>query len=269
MIAAARRRWLIAGTVAWAVGLTALAIVSSRGDEPTVRDQRSVAQTQPVVGRVVGELLAATGPEAVAELTALRSAGSCRITPVRDGIRLEQGVAVRVRPGQGPALLESVRAALPVAYRPRVIPVRDATPVLTADAGDFIAVNGGIESGGAVVRLVAATGCRPLDGASLPPAPAANPGPELAPVLAAVGLPATAPATSEQVTCPSGGIARTVAVRASASLPDLGTALRPLAEGANVVQAEPAAYAYRRDGHSIVVTSVDGVIRATETTGCP
>jgi hypothetical protein len=245
--------------------LAGLGGYATRDDPPTIRDQRSVAQALPVVARAAGQVLAATGPGQVVQLGTLR-ADDCRITPSRPGRRLTRDVLAHTAPAAAPALLDAVAAALPAAWDASVWHHRDGTDhELSADAGEFVGVDGTVEADGALVRLQITTGCRPLDGATVPAPSPATPGPDLDAVLRAVGA-APAATTAETVPCPAGPAARTVTVEAAPAPADLGTGLRPLA--AAVVRAEPTVYAWRSGPLSIVVTAADGRIRASATTGC-
>lgn len=262
---ARRRLWWVAGGTAWAALLIGLGAFATGDDPPTIRDQRTVAEALPVVARVAGEALAAVGPGRVVEIRPLRAA-PCDVTPAREGRRLTRDVLVHLDPADARGLLDAVAAALPPAYAASTWHDRDGTRhELTADAGEFVGLDGAVEDDGALLRLQVTTGCRPLDDAVLPgPAPAAA-DPELDGVVRAVGA-TPAAGTAQILTCPGGATARTVTVEATPAPPDLGTGLRPLVP--TPVRAEPTVWAYRSGPRSIVVSAVDGRLLAAVTTGC-
>jgi hypothetical protein len=264
-MSARRRLWWVAGGTAWAALLIGLGGYATGDDPPTIRDQRPVAEALPVVHRVAGQVLAAAGPGRVAEFRPLRADG-CRITPSRDGRRLTRDILVHTDPSAAPGVLDAVAAALPPAWDASVWHHRDGTDhQLSADAGEFVGVEGAVEQDGALVRLQITTGCRPLDGATVPGASPAEPGADLDRVVQAVGA-VPAATTADTLPCPSGPPARSVTVDAAPAPADLGTGLRVLAPA--VVRAEPTVYAWRTGPSSIVVTAADGRIRASATTGC-
>jgi hypothetical protein len=261
-----RRWWLGAAAGGWALLLVGLAAYDN---EASVRDQRPIGTALPVVDRVAGELFAAAGPQRVAEVLPMGRPRGCRVTPVRDGVTVEREVRVHVRPGDGPGLLDAVRAALPAAYRASVWHRPDGTEhVLSADAGDFVAVAGEVLAEGALVRLTASSGCRPLDGPVPADAGSTGPGPQLVEVAQRLGVPVPTAATWAELTCPGGTRVRSFVAETGPSPADLGGALRGQLAGATVARAEPRAYAYRRGAVSIVVTARDDRVRLSTTTGC-
>ncbi|MER7473728.1 hypothetical protein, partial [Micromonospora sp. NPDC000018] len=180
--------WLLAATVAWAVLLTVLTWTSVRDDPPTVREQRSLAEAGPVVDRAAGELAAAAGDTAV--LTPPEVERGCRVTPFADGATLVRAVEAFVPAGEERALLEQVADRLPGHWRAGVRVTSDG-PLLRADAGEFVTVEGTVVGDGRV-RLVADTGCRPVgDDYAAPTADATGAETEaLAAALRALGGPA-------------------------------------------------------------------------------
>ncbi|HYN92365.1 MAG TPA: hypothetical protein VES42_00745, partial [Pilimelia sp.] len=163
-----RRRALLAASAAWAVLLVAAGLVSARRDEPTVREQRSVAQAAPVVDRAVGAVLAAARAEPVVLLSAPVVVPGCRLTPALPGAELSRQVTVHTRPADGLAAMRRIGAALPRPYAPAVRPrtgtaAADLDDVsLRADAGEFVTVRGKLAAPG-VLRFTVDTGCRPAD----------------------------------------------------------------------------------------------------------
>jgi hypothetical protein len=128
-----------------------------------VREQRTIAQAAPVVDRAAGEIVAAAfaDADATVEVSGRRLTAGCRLTSAWDGAELERVVTARTDPATAPAVLDRIADRLPAAYR---VAVRHAevgeVHRLRADAGDFVAVTGGVTSPG-VISLTVGTGCRP------------------------------------------------------------------------------------------------------------
>ncbi|MFI5488002.1 hypothetical protein ACIBXA_01225 [Micromonospora echinaurantiaca] len=262
-----RRRWLLVVVVAWAVLLAALTWLSVRDDPPTVREQRSLDQAGPVVDRAVGELVAAGGSTAV--MFPPQVDRGCRVTPFTDGARLLRHVDVFVAEGAERELLERVADRLPGGWRAGVRASADG-PLLRADAGEFVAVEGTAEENGRV-RLTADTGCRPYGTGyrEQPPGAPGTEGEALAGALRALGGP-TAPAV-ERVTAPCpGGAATAHSVRAVAgpAPQSPAAALRALAGGAPLLDT-PQAYAYRAGAATVVADLTGDPPVLTASTGCP
>ncbi|KWV29618.1 hypothetical protein [Micromonospora rifamycinica] len=295
--------WLLAATVAWAVLLGVLTWWSAREDPPTVREQRTLTQAGPVVDRALGRLVAAVGDDAWV-LTVPEVERGCRLTPMADGATLSRGLDVLVAEGGERALLERVADRLPADWRAGVR-AGASGPRLRADAGEFVAVQGRVTSGGRV-RFTADTGCRPVgdgypgpsaapNGSKVPPASSFPPG---SPATSASSAPATSsaaasgsavPAASVEsmldgalralgrsarsapepvsAPCPGGGTARTVAVSAG-DAPVALTGLRPLAAGSPVVDL-PEVYAYRSGPATVLVDGTGAQVRLSASTGCP
>lgn len=260
-------RWLLAATVAWAVLLAVLTWFSVRDDPPTVREQRTLAEAGPVVDRAVGELLAAVGDGGVAAIMPDRIERGCRITPMEDGADLQRGVEVVVPGDDVRGLLQRVADRLPAGWRAGVRVSGDG-PVLRADAGEFVAVQGR-SSGPGRVRLTADTGCRPVGSGYR--APAAQAGPEAAAVTEALRALGATPAGSPELSvapCPGGNaLARTARTTAPAGANPLATALAPLAAGA-VVLDTPEGYAYRRGPATVLAERTGDQLHLTATTPC-
>lgn len=266
-----RRRWLTLVAAAWTAVLLMAAYLSVRHDEPTVPEQREVAAAAPVVDRAIGQLVAAAGDDLVVELSPPRLTSGCRITPLRDGSTLERSVTLRVAGGTGPAVLDRVAHRLPASYQAATRRGKDgSTDSLRADAGEFVAIRGGL-AGPGVVTLTAATGCRPAS-PDFDPAiqllyglPIDEEPPR---VLAALGIPPSGPIERFDAPCPGGGAVHTArgVGRAPAGQPLL-TAVRPAA-GATMIADSPGLYAYRDGRRSVVVERIDAEIRVAVTEGC-
>ncbi|WBC12694.1 hypothetical protein O7600_16035 [Micromonospora sp. WMMA1998] len=259
-----RLRWLVAATVAWAVLLAGLTWWSVRNDPPTVKEQRSLDQAGPVVDRSVGVLTAAIGADGVPALLPDRLDQGCRVTPLDDGASLERGIEVATGDVDVREVLRRVADRLPAQWRAGVSTL-DGEPLLRADAGEFVAVEG--RSGGpGRVLLTTATGCRPVGaGYRAPAADAAVESAALARALARWGG-ATGPVQVLAAPCPGGGTTRTARAEAAAG------ADQPLAPafGAGAAPVVDSADRYARAGDPAVLAErVDERVRVAVTTSCP
>jgi hypothetical protein len=268
-----RRRWWLTGVVvAWAVVLTGFAVWSVRNDPPTVPEQRDIAAALPVLQRATGVTLAAAdAADRVVTLGELSFDRDCALTPVREGVEASREITVRVQPGQMPGVLQAIARALPAGYAATARHNEARTRYgLRADAGEFVGVDTTADADASAFTLLVSTGCRPLaDGVDLDPAPvAATDVPQaFSAALRALGATA-AKATSSEVSCPSGGVARTVTADELSAPADLGRALQGVVAGAVVVQSDPHAWAYRVGNVSVVVSDSEGRARVDATTGC-
>ncbi|MDZ5441390.1 hypothetical protein U2F26_01405 [Micromonospora sp. 4G57] len=263
-----RLRWLLAATVAWAVLLAVLTWISVRDDPPTVREQRSLAEAGPVVDRAVGELLAAAGDGGAAWLVPDVLRRGCRVTPFADGAALTRGVEVLLADDDARGLLQRVADRLPADWRAGVR-VTGEGPVLRADAGEFVAVEGR-STGSGRVRLTAETGCRPV-GAGYR-APTADGGSEAAMVTELLGGfgGAAGPVEVSAAPCPDGATARTATAVSAPDRPDRPTlpgALSRFSDGTLQVRATTELYAYR-SSRTVVAERVDGRVRLTVAAIC-
>ncbi|MFD2767659.1 hypothetical protein [Micromonospora eburnea] len=262
-------RWLVAATVAWGVLLAGLTWWSVRHDPPTVREQRSLDQSGPVVDRAVGELLAAVGRDGVPAIVPDRLDRGCRITPMDAGAELTRGVEVVVAGDDAGGLLRRMADRLPAAWRAGVRTLGDG-PVLRADAGEFVAVEGRSTGPGRVL-ITATTGCRPVGAGYRAPgtAGAERESAEVTRSLARWGG-ATGPVEVVAAPCPAGGTARTAYAEAtggSAGRP-LASAFRDAADGTPAVRDSADLYALRSHP-AVLAERVDGRVRVAVTTGCP
>lgn len=254
------KRWIVVATVAWGVVIAALGYYSLRNDPPTAREQTTIAEALPYVDAALGDV--ASTLDANATVTALggynRLGNSCRVTVAREGARYERVLTVYTKEGSETAVLERIRDALPERYKAGL-----SHNVLSADAGEFVSVRGGVASPGQV-RVAADTGCRPMthrveesQSGSADRAPAQA-------VLDALKLTAARWQT-HQLACPAGGTLTTVeadADPAPAALPDT---LRP-ASGA--VVDKPDRLAFRSGSTGVTVRIADKSVVVTATTGC-
>lgn len=256
-------RWLVAGSVVWAVLLAGLAWWSVRHDPPTVKEQRTLGQAVPVADRAVGRLVAALGDDAW-ELTPPRVERGCRVTPLADGASLTRGVDVPVPTGGERAVLDRVARRLPAGWGAGVA-TELGRPRLRADAGNFVAVDGRVVEDG-LVRFSVSTGCRPADTDYAELLPGYSGGPELTAALRALGRPAPTDADTTVVVapCPSGPPARTVRVPGGPGPVSLAP-LKPL--GAVVVD-RPEEYAYRTGPVVVLADATGDEVRLAASTGC-
>ncbi|HEU4347820.1 MAG TPA: hypothetical protein VFR35_08530 [Actinoplanes sp.] len=266
-----RRRVLIALLAAWIAALAGLAWWSVRNDPPTVPEQRTIADALPVLQRAAGALIAASaGDDRAVELGGLRMYRDCSVTPIRRGIEAARTVTVHVPAGRALPVLKEIAAALPAAFRAEAGSSSGGRRVgLHADAGGFVAIDAAADSGTQVFQLEATTGCRPVDGGvDLNPAdpPAPSTPPSLRRALTALGS-AGRPRLRE-VACPDGGTARTYTVDGVPAPRDLGRSLQPAIDGATVVRAEPAGWAYLTGSVSVVVVKDGDALRVSSTIAC-
>ncbi|WP_426509858.1 hypothetical protein ACPPVO_03505 [Dactylosporangium sp. McL0621] len=259
-----KRRWIVTGVVAWAVVVAGFALYSYSSDPPTAREQTTIADALPTVDTALGRIYAALDPAAsVAALGGYRRTEvSCRVTSAREGTRFNRELMVYVKQGSEAAALDRVKSALPAAYEPNVAH-SGTTDLLTADAGNFVAVRGSVTEPG-VLRFSADTGCRVQKAAvteATPQSQDANRAPVQA-VLDTLGKPAsqwrthrlTSPAcgalwTVEAVTTGDGAAARGT-VPASAVVLDTAKVF--------AYRAGSAGVALRKDGDTLVVSSSAG-----------
>lgn len=249
----------------WAVVLAGVAYASVRRGDATVRDQRSVAESLPVVDRAVGELAFAAGSVGVLHVSGYELERGCRITPVRSGAALTREVTVYTREADGPGLIDQIVKGLPPGYdaRARHTEKRHA---LRADAGDFVAIKGSITSPG-VLSMTVETGCRPAGDIVLPE-PSVDRS-VINPVLSAFGAAPDGP-TAAEAPCPNGGTVRTVRAEATPPTPptSLTEPLKALTTGATMIVDTQDRVAYRTPQAAISVDAEGGAISIAATTGC-
>ncbi|WP_025618590.1 hypothetical protein [Salinispora cortesiana] len=247
------RRLLIAGTAAWAVLLAGLAWWSARTDEPTVREQRTTEQAAPVVNAAVGQLVAALDGTAWA-MTPSRVELGCRVTPVSTGAEVTRGIDVLVVAGGERDLLSRVADELPGRWRAGVGDAAEG-PLLRADAGEFVLVEGESTSPGRV-RFEVLTGCRPTDAAIGDLLPGKRVSPALQAALQALDRPVPEQVDRIWTPCPGGAKAWTERMEVGPEPASL-SALAPLAAAGTVVVDTPEVYAYR-SGTDLVIADATG-----------
>jgi hypothetical protein len=262
-------RWLIALSILWAVGLVVSGTIYALHGKPTVREQTTIASSQPTVNQAIRNILAAAGPVPIVAIGGFEKSSGCDITPVRPGVEYTQTVNLFVSPGTESAVLSAIAAGLPTSYAATSGPgnVLD----LYADAGNYVGLIGAVPSPGDI-EIKAETGCRqvgPAIPATVAPSLSAD---EMAPirsVLNPLGVLATS-TSAAQIPCAGGSaVMRTVSAQGPApSKPSsLAVSLATLAGHPTVSTASLVAF---RDGTTdVVATSDSGGVTVWATTRCP
>jgi hypothetical protein len=273
-------RWLVVAVVAWGVALAAGVWWAADTGAPTAREQTTVAQALPIVDEATANIAQAATADgrAVVAISGFDRVGDCRITVVRRGARYQRIVTVLVPPGAEAAALDRVAAGLPKGYGAAVR--HGAVPRLTADAGFFVGISGGV-AGSGQLRFVVDTGnCRgetvPLapgpERAGPPPASAGDPPASLrAPIEAVLTALRVGPAewTTHVVACPDGTLVRSAQALGepgAAPADRLDDALRD--QGETTILAAPDAVAYRSGPVGVSARVVDDRLVVTATTVC-
>lgn len=265
-----RRRWLIGAVFGWMAVVVVVGTWSVWHSPPTVPEQRDIAQAVPELQRAAGVAFAAAdGDGRVVVLGALELIGDCRITPVRHGFVAARDLTVYVREGDARAMLDAIAGALPAAYQAEVSESRGGTRLaMHADAGNFIGIDTALDATAKAITLRLTSGCRPGPASAVDqrdPVAAAAPA-ELSTVLAGLGANAPAPRV-RAVACPDGGVAASYAEEVPPPA-DLATRMRAVSAGATIVRSDDAAWAYRKNGVSVVVVPDGEQVRVSVGTGC-
>lgn len=263
-------RWLLAVVVFWALLLAALAYLSVRHGEPTVREQRSIGEASSVVARAVGHLIAAAGGDVVTDVAGDTLDEGCRITPIRSGGTLTNEITFYTAEAGGPALLDRIAASLPRSYDAQVRHSPDGgSHSLRGDAGEFVSVRGRVGAPG-VVTLTVSTGCRPVDVAiaDLLPGRPINEEPQR--VLTALDASGIELGRTVGAACPAGGGTVTAHATGQVGTPTpFADGLRSITAGATVVLDTPQRYVYRTPDRGVVVQRGDDQVRVSVTIPCP
>jgi hypothetical protein len=153
---------LLAVAAAWGLLLATTGIWYSFHGRHTAREQTTIAQAQPTVDEALSKVVRAAGGSAVPAVFGFDKVSDCQLTPIRGGAKYGRMVWLYVPVEGEPALLDRIAAGLPAGYRALAHhSPGGALHTLTADAGDFVAVNGSVPVPG-LVSVKAETGCRPL-----------------------------------------------------------------------------------------------------------
>jgi hypothetical protein len=258
-----RRRWLLGGAAVWAAVIVVVGLMSVRHDRPSVKEQTGLRSAATAVDRATGAVLAAVGDRVVA-FGAREVTRGCQVTPVRDGAEVARDVTVYLRPGEAGTALDKVAAALPAGYHAQV---SHALRLLTADAGDFVAIEGTVSADGGVLTLVSSSGCRPDE--TLAVEPSAGAAFVTEPLTKAVELLQLTDVWDGGATglrCPDG---RDAVMQTAVGRGAIGDAdLRALASPGSVAQATPQRYAYRAGATSMVIQIVGGQVHLSAAAGC-
>jgi len=265
-----RRRWLVGLVVGWMVVVVVVGSWSVWHSPATVPEQRDIAQAVPELQQAAGVAYAAADGEGrVVVLGALELIGDCRITPLRHGFVAARDLTVYVREGDARAMLDAIAGALPEAYGAEVSESRGGTRLgMHADAGNFIGIDTAVDATAKAITLRLTSGCRPGPASAVDkrePAAAAAPA-ELATVLTGLGARQPAPQV-RAVACPDGGVAASYAVEVPPPA-DLAARMRTVSAGAAIVRSDDAAWAYRKNGVSVVVVPDGERLRVTAGSGC-
>jgi len=265
-----RRRWLVGLVVGWMVVVVVVGSWSVWHSPATVPEQRDIAQAVPELQQAAGVAYAAADGEGrVVVLGALELIGDCRITPLRHGFVAARDLTVYVREGDARAMLDAIAGALPEAYGAEVSESRGGTRLgMHADAGNFIGIDTAVDATAKAITLRLTSGCRPGPASAVDkrePAAAAAPA-ELATVLTGLGARQPAPQV-RAVACPDGGVAASYAVEEPPPA-DLAARMRTVSAGAAIVRSDDAAWAYRKNGVSVVVVPDGEQLRVTAGSGC-
>jgi hypothetical protein len=258
------KRLVVTAAVVWGLIVLGLGYYAVREKPATIRDQTTIAQALPTVDAALTDLAAGLDPAtSVPVLSGYAMVGrSCSVTLAREGARWERTLVVYTSDGGEKALLERVKAALPTRYKPSLV-----HNVLSADAGNYVAVRGGV-TGPGQIRFTADTGCRPQN-KKVTEAQPPNPDAGRAPVQTVLDTLKLTDVTwhAHLVTCPGGGSLWTVqADTASGSAPKSLTDALKLTTG--VVLARPEVVAFRNGPTAVAVRSSDGRLTITSTTSC-
>src|SRR4051812_33833936 len=251
-----RRRWLVGLVFGWMAVVVIVGTWSVWHSPPTVPEQRDIAQAVPELQRVAGVAYAAAdGDGRGGVLGQLELIGDCRITPVRHGYVAARDLTVYVREGDARAMLDAIAGALPEAYQAEVSRSRGGTRLgMHADAGNFIGIDTALDATTKTITLRLTSGCRPGPVSAVDkrdPSAAAEPA-ELATVLTGLGAKEPAPQV-RAVACPDGGVAARYTVQVPPPPADLASRMRTVSAGAAIVRSDDAAWAYRKNGVSVVV----------------
>jgi hypothetical protein len=156
------RRILLAVAAVWGLVLATTGIWYSFHGRHTAREQTTIAQAQPIVDQAITEVVRAAGASVVPAVFGFDKVSDCKVTPIRSGAKYERVLWLYVPVAAEPALLDRIAAGLPAAYGAKAHHSSGgALHTLTADAGDFVAVNGSVPGPG-LVSVKAETGCRTL-----------------------------------------------------------------------------------------------------------
>jgi hypothetical protein len=261
-----RRLWLGTAVAVWAVLLVVLAVWSAQHGRPTVREQTTIVQALPVLDRAIAAVVtAASGDEVVATVAGYGRTRAACAAGNRDGEAYSRIAVLYTRPGTEGALVDRIAKALPRSYK---VGVRHGGDLhgLRGDAGFYVKLVGTTVAPGEL-RFSADTQCRVVGG-DVPGDPPAADAPEALrrAAEAAVGRVGAVPAERKafRMSCPDGGTAWTVEVRAGGATVLDGA--RPDTATEIITREQVAAF---RDGDTGVALRLrDGGLVALAGSGC-
>jgi hypothetical protein len=265
MGAVSRRGWITVGAVAWAVVLLVAGTYAARHSKPTVIEQTTIVEALPTLDRAVAAVVqAAAGPRVVVSVGGYeRTSDRCEAGN-RDGERYQRVATVYTAPGEEPALLDRIGAALPRSYKPTVRHSR-ALHGLRADAGFYVRLVGGLDAPGEL-RFTADSGCR-VPGGTVPHAQPSTSPPATTDVLdrLGVGTEQATQSTSFAVLCASGKELDAITVTAPRPSWPLAAAL-PEGVAPIIARADLVVYAQGALGVTARLRAED--LQVTAATGC-
>lgn len=247
-----RRRWLSGLIIGWAVVLVALAFLAS-GRAPTVKEQVSAGVSRDEMARgtalALRDLASAEG--VVVTATGFELAESCKVTPVRSGVRYTQTVRVYTAQENVVSVMDRLYRALRTDYDL----VNNGAGGYAGHAEPFVtALLAPTLDAPVTWRLD--TGCRPADEPTVSVDPPATPG-----LMAATVLPG--PWLAKELDCGDGRTGRAYTATGPGTMPDPGWKLYAGESGGSAWVAGTTP-----EGTLTVTEAGDGEVTVRETVGC-
>jgi hypothetical protein len=264
-----RKRWLIiAGVAAAVVLLSGVGTVVFQHLRPRLP---ALATATPTLDQAIALVVGAAGDNAAVAVSGLVPSTSCEHTFLARGSRYTRTANLYTNPGDENTVIDGIAEALPAAEHP----VRNGhTPTgvetLAADLGDGLHLQV-IPIGAGWLAATASTDCR--TGGPAPPAMAADPMVDTAPVTQLLNQLGTSPAGfhTDVVACPGGAIVTLDAISQLTSTDNLVNRLAAdLPPGAHQFRSSSNRLAWRDQNVSTIVASSDDGTQITvqRTTTC-
>lgn len=256
--------------VVWALIVTGLAGYVGQRGETSAPEQLPMDRTMVDADGVLGDVLATIAPaRTVLTIGGYRELSDhCRITPARQGSRLQRVLTVHLVQGGEQGLLTAVASGLPSRYEPHLLAGRNRT-LFTAMDRTFIGIKG-IVSGAGQVQISIDTGCRP---GAVPPLGSVNvdQAPPMVPVAVRAAFAALdlvpGPLTAFSIPCRTGGRLWTVAASAPGHF-ETAPGVAVLGPAASVVVSQTEVVALQAGAHGLVLQQTDGHVTAAVTQDC-
>jgi hypothetical protein len=249
-------RWLIALSILWAIGLVASGTFYALRGQPTVREQTTVASSQPTVDQAIDNVVRAAGPGAIVAIGSFEKSAGTQI------------LDLFVAPGTESVELKTIAKGLPSSYSATAGPGNVLE--FSADAGDYVGLIGAVPSPGQI-EIKAETGCRE-PGPAIPVTPAPNVASgEMTPVRAVlntIGVLATSTAAAQIPCSGSSAIMRTVSAQGPAPQIATSLAVRLATVAARPTVSTPNLVAYRAGTTDIVAARNSNGTTVSSTTRC-